>query len=58
VFEGLEGEDGGADVAGLAGLGELGLAFVVKETEAVALGPGFAGLDQFDEIAFFLVESS
>jgi hypothetical protein len=38
VFEGLEGEDGGADVASFAGPDELDLAFVVEEEEAVFLG--------------------
>lgn len=55
VFEGLEGEDGGADVAGFAGPGELDLAFVVEEEEAEFIGQGFAGLDEGDEVAFLLI---
>jgi hypothetical protein len=55
VFEGLKREDGGADVAGLAGPSEFDLTFVVEEEEAVFLGEWFAGLDELDEVALLLI---
>ena len=51
VFEGLEGEDGGGDFAGLAVPDEFDLALIVKEEEAVALGQRLALLDELDEVA-------
>ncbi len=53
MFEGLEGEDGGADFAGLAVPDEFDLAFVLEEEEAVFVGQGFALLDELDEVAAF-----
>jgi hypothetical protein len=55
VFEGLEGEDGGADFAGFAVPDEFDLAFVGEEEEAVFFGEGFALLDKLDEVALFSV---
>ena len=51
VFEGLEGEDGGADFARLAVPDELDLAFVGEEEEAVFLRERLALLDELDEVA-------
>jgi len=53
VFEGLVGADRGAIVAGVAIRDEFDPAFIVEEEEAVALGQGFAGLDELDELAPF-----
>ena len=51
MFEGLEGEDGGADFARLAVPDELDLAFVGEEEEAVFLRERLALLDELDEVA-------
>ncbi len=51
VFEGLEGEDGGADLAGFAVPDEFHLALVLEEQEAVALGQRLALLDALDDVA-------
>ena len=51
MFEGLEGEDGGADFAGFAIPDELDFAFVGEEDEAIFFGEGLALLDEFDEVA-------
>ena len=51
VFEGLEGEDGGADFAGLAVPDEFDLALVGEEEEAVFLRERLALLDELDEVA-------
>ena len=51
VLEGLEGEDGGADFAGLAVPDEFDLTLVGEEEEAVFLGEGLALLDELDEVA-------
>ena len=53
VFEGLEGQDGGADFAGLAVPDQFDLAFVVEEEEAVFLRERLALLDELDEVALF-----
>ena len=51
MFEGLEGEDGGADFAGLAVPDEFDLALVGKKEEAVFLRQRFALVDELDEVA-------
>ena len=51
VFEGLEGQDGGADLAGFAVPDEFHLALVLEEQEAVALRQRLALLDELDEVA-------
>ena len=51
MFEGLEGQDGGADFAGLAVPDQFDLAFVVEEEEAVFLRQRLALLDELDEVA-------
>ena len=51
VFEGLEGEDGGADFAGFAVPDEFDLAFVGEEEEAVFFRERLALLDELDEVA-------
>ena len=51
MFEGLEGEDGGADFAGLAVPDEFDLAFVGEEEEAVFLWERLTLLDELDEVA-------
>jgi hypothetical protein len=51
VFERLEGQDGGADLAGLAVPDQLHLALVGEEHEAVFLWKRLALLDELDEIA-------
>ena len=53
VFERLERQDGGADIAGLAVPDQLDLALVLEEDEAVFLRQGFALLDQSDQVALF-----
>ncbi len=53
VFEGLEGEGGGADFVGLDALNEFDLAFVGEEEEAVFLRERLALLDELDEVALF-----
>jgi hypothetical protein len=51
VFERLKGEDGGADLAGLAVPNKFYLALVVEKDEAVFLGERLALIDELDEIA-------
>ena len=51
VFEGLEGQDGGADFAGLAVPDQFDLALVLEEEEAVLLRQRLALLDELDEVA-------
>jgi hypothetical protein len=51
VFERLEGQDGGADLAGLAVPDQLHLALVREEHEAVFFRQRLALLDELDEIA-------
>jgi len=53
VFEGLEGEGGGADFVGLAALNEFDFTFVGEEEEAVFLRERLALLDELDEVALF-----
>jgi hypothetical protein len=51
VLQRLEGQHGGADLAGLAIPYQLHLAFVRKEQEAVFFRQGFPLLNELDEIA-------
>ena len=51
VFESLKGQDGGADLAGLAVPDQLDLALVGEEQEAVFLRQRLALLDELDEDA-------
>ena len=51
VFEGLEGQNGGADLAGFAVPDEFHLALVFEEQEAIALGQRLALLDELDDVA-------
>ena len=51
VLQRLEGQDGGADLAGLAVPDQLHLALVREEHEAVFLRQRLALLDELDEIA-------
>ena len=51
MFESLEGENGGADFAGLPVPDEFDLAFVGEEEEAVFLWERLTLLDELDEVA-------
>ena len=51
MFEGLEGQDGGADLAGFPVPEQFHLALVLEQQEAVALGQRLALLDELDEVA-------
>jgi hypothetical protein len=58
VFEGLKGQDGGADFAGLAVPDEFDLAFVGEEEEAVFLGSGLPCSMSLMRSRFSVSESS
>lgn len=51
MLQGLEGEDGGADIAGFPIPDKLDLPLILKEEETVFLGQGPPLLDELDEIA-------
>ena len=51
VFKSLKGQDGGADLAGLAVPDQLDLALVLEEEEAVLLRQRLPGLEERDQVA-------